>query len=327
MVTRNERAATSRMNVELTAMLRGLRQESRAPRMMAMGLNRAMAALGAEGAAVIRALPDAVLEEPEVLHRAGIIGPPGAMASTLLWQAEIGVPAFSHEPNGRPIFVAVCRHTGSEKLGLVLWRRRGARAWTSEDGTLADAMAGIVWLLMEREAGRRDLAGASRTDPLTALLNQRSFIAEATRHIVRLDRDNQPGTLMLAEVDNLASVQEMLGPEGGDHVLRRAAVLLQSAVRPSDLVGRMGEAEFGIWLSGADHLTAAERAENLCLEAPGKIVEPGHSAVLDVSFSIGIATRQAGESFTDLARRAGHAMREVKLAGGGYWRVSLSHAG
>ena len=42
-------------------------------------------------------------------------------------------------------------------------------------------------------------------DPLTALLSQRAFVAEATRYIARLDRDGVPGTLMLAEVDNLES--------------------------------------------------------------------------------------------------------------------------
>ncbi len=100
-------------------------------------------------------------------------------------------------------------------------------------------------------------------------------------------------------------------------------MLLQSAVRPTDLLGRTGDAEFAVWLSGADHLTAAERAEALCLEAPGKIGAPLQTAVPEVSFSIGIATRFGSESFADLARRASSAMREVKLAGGGYWRVSL----
>jgi hypothetical protein len=61
----------------------------------------------------------------------------------------------------------------------------------------------------------------------------------------------------------------------------------------------------------------------LCLEAPAKIVGPRHAIVPEVSFSIGIATRMIDESFADLARRASQAMREVKVAGGGYWRVSL----
>jgi diguanylate cyclase (GGDEF)-like protein len=322
MISRSGRAAIVRMNVELSGILRILRQESRSPRMVAMGLDAVMAALGAEGGAVIRCPSGVFAEEPEVLHRAGALGLTMKMAGMLLGQAEIAKPALAQEANGRPIATAVCRQRGSEKFGLVLWRRRGARAWTEDDAALLDAMAGITWLLIARDTGQHDLASASRTDPLTALLNQRSFVAEVTRHIVRLDRDRLPGTLLIAEVDNLDSVHRMLGLDGGDQVLRRAAVLLQGAVRPSDLVGRMGEAEFAVWLGGADHLTAAERAESLCLEAPGRIVAPDQVSVLDVSFSIGIAAHRSGETFADLALRAGQAMREVKQSGGGYWRVS-----
>jgi diguanylate cyclase (GGDEF)-like protein len=321
MTTQSERAAVSRMNMELAGILRCLRRESRADKMMAAGLNAIMAAVGADGVAVIGGVPEGG-EELAILHRAGAIGQPAATAHSLLTRALIGTPAHATEPNGRPLIAAICRDGGDDKLGLLLWRRRGARIWAAEDVPLVDAIAGIVWLLMDREESQREFYRSTPIDPLTALLNQRTFVAEATRHIARLDRDDLPGTLMLADVDNLDGVAQKLGPDGGDQVLRRAAMLLRSAVRPTDLVGRIGETEFAVWLSGADHLTAAERAEDLCLEAPGKIVAQD-SDVPEVSFSIGIASRQAGETFTDLSRRARQAMRQVKREGGGYWRVSL----
>jgi diguanylate cyclase (GGDEF)-like protein len=324
MATQQQRAAIGRMNDELAGVLRCLRREARAPQMMTAGLDSILAALGAEGAAVIRGAASSVSEEPEVLQRAGMIGLPATTAGMLLWRAEVGTPALSQEPNGRPIAVSICRASNSEKVGLVLWRRRGGRAWASDDVPLVDAIGGIIWLLMDRDPVQRDLYRSIRTDPLTALLNQRSFVAEATRHMVRLDRDDLPGTLMLAEVDNLENVCLLFGPDGSDQVLRRAAMLLQAAVRPTDLVARTGDAEFAVWLSGADHLTAAERADDLCLDAPEKAAGPRQASLPDVSFSIGIATRKTGESFADLVRRAGHAMREVKSAGGGYWRVSLT---
>lgn len=323
MAIRGERAALSRMHAELAGILRSLRREARAPQMMTTGLDAMMAALGAEGVAVIRGGSDSPTGEPEVLHRAGMIGLPVTSAAMLLWRATVGTPALSVEPNGRPIVVGVCREASNEKIGVALWRRRGARAWSGDDVPLVDAVAGIAWLLLDREPSQRDAFRSTSVDALTALLNQRTFIAEATRHIARLDRDDLPGTLMLAEVDNLESVSQLLGPDGGDQVLRRAAMLLRSAVRPTDLVGRTGDAEFAVWLSGADHLTTAERAEDLCLEAPSKVAGPDDTVVPEVSFSIGIATRHYGESFADLARRAGEAMRQVKREGGGYWRVSL----
>lgn len=325
METSDEPATTSRVNAELFGILRCLRREEHVPRMMATGLDAIMGALGAEGVAVIRNAADTAAAEPEVLHRSGMIGLPATSAAMLLWRAEVGTPALSVEPNGRPIVVAACRQTSSEKLGVVLWRRRGAREWGGDDVPLVDSVAGIIWLLLDHEASPRDVFRATPTDALTALLSQRTFIAEATRHIARLDRDDLPGTLMLAEVDNLESVGLLLGADGGDLVLRRAAILLRCTVRPTDLVARTGEAEFAVWLSGADYMTAAERAEDLCLEAPGRIVGPDNAKLSEVSFSIGIATRQAGENFSDLAHRAGQAMRQVKREGGGYWRVSLGN--
>jgi diguanylate cyclase (GGDEF)-like protein len=323
MTTQSERAAASRMSTELAGILRNLRREASVPAMIATGLDAIMGSLGAEGAAVIRRAAGDSTSEPEILHRAGIIGVPSTAAGMLLGRAEVGTPALSQEANGRPIAVAVCRQTSSEKLGLVLWRRRGARTWGGDDVALVDSTAGIVWLLLERDLGGREIKHSSRTDPVTALLSQRAFVAEATRYIARLERDGDSGTLMLAEVDNLDAVTVLQGVDGADQTLRRAAMLLQSMVRPSDLLGRTGDAEFAIWLSGADYLTAAERAEALCLETGGAFVGPRQATVPEVSFSIGIATRMIDESFADLARRASKAMREVKVAGGGYWRVSL----
>jgi diguanylate cyclase (GGDEF)-like protein len=321
-----QRAADSRTSEDLAGLLRQLRQETRPAQMMDTGLAAVMDGLGADGAAVIRAATGSMFTAPQVVYGTGAVGVPETTAVALLRQAEVGAPALSREPDGRPVAVAVCRDSVGERLGLVAWRRHGARFWSDDDVPLLDSIAGVLRLLLDRGPGESELARSTRTDPLTALLNQRTFVAEATRHFVRLDRDDLPGTLMLAEVDNLERVRLLLGPDGGEQVLRRAAVLLQGTVRPSDLVGRIGDAEFAVWLSGADHLTAAERAEDLCLEAPGKIVGPCHATLPEVSFSIGIATRCIGESFADLARRAGQAMREVKVAGGGYWRVSLDRA-
>src|SRR4051794_23165809 len=157
MPPQGEQAAVARMNAELAGILRILRRESRVPELLATGLEAIMQALGAEGIAVIRGAPDSAATEPEVLHRAGMIGLPATSAAMLLWRAEIGTPALSVEPNGRPIVVTVCRDSSTEKLGMVLWRRRGARAWAGDDVGLMDAAAGIVWLLIDREAGQRNV--------------------------------------------------------------------------------------------------------------------------------------------------------------------------
>ncbi len=49
--------------------------------------------------------------------------------------------------------------------------------------------------------------------------------------------------------------------------------MLRNTVRPSDLVARLGGDEFAVWLNGADHMTAAERAEQLCIDVPRELRE------------------------------------------------------
>ncbi len=279
-----------------------------------------MAALGAEGAAVIRV---AAGQACDMLYRTGDAGTAASTSSTLLRKADIGRPSVARDADGRAMVASVCQQGAGGTLGLVLWRRRGARDWSVEDLPLVDASAGVVRLLLDREIGRAVLSRAMRTDPVTALLNRRAFIAEVSRHINRLARDGAPGTLMLAEIDNLRSTGAALGSRAGDRMLRRAAVLLQNTVRPTDLVGRIGDQEFAIWLSGADHLTAAERAEALCLSGQGRIAGSDGADSPEVSFSIGIATRRWGETYEAVARRANEAVCKVKAAGGGCWHVSL----
>jgi diguanylate cyclase (GGDEF)-like protein len=128
------------------------------------------------------------------------------------------------------------------------------------------------------------------------------------------------GTVVLVDIDNLRRLNEVLGRGHGDRVLVRMASQLRAMVRPSDVVARVGADEFAVWQDGMDHLTAAERAESLCSQS----LFPDLSDGFGVTFSIGIASRRpgSGEDIRTLLRRAHMAAREVKIEGGGGWRVS-----
>ena len=305
---------------EIADLLRALRQRPHGGSLISDVLEGVALAADAEGAALIRAPRD---EPCETLYRHGAVGSLVGKAAGLLRRARIGVPVTARDTDRRSLALSICRQDASETVALLLWRDADACAWTAADASFVDASAGILWLVLDRETTRTEYVRSLRTDPVTALLNQRTFVAEASRHIGRLSREEAPATLIVAEIDNLPNVVATLGSEGGNQMLRRAAVLLQNTVRPTDLVGRISDAEFGIWLTGADHMTAAERAEALCLAAPKRIAGPDHAALPDVSFSIGIAARRPGERYDDVARRANAAKHVVKESGGGHWRVSL----
>ncbi len=313
-------AAALRRGEVLDHILWRMGQEVMAPRMMQAALDALMNALGAEGAAVIDLR---VSDSPAMVHQAG--GGADAVlptAAALLSGAEEATQA--DDPDGRPVLAAVCKTRFGAHAGLALWRAPGSRRWDNEDKLLINAAASIVRMVLEHEAIQQEMGRQARTDPLTGLLNRRAFLEEMARHIDRLDREDHPGTLLFADLDYFKPVNDRLGHEVGDQVLIHTANMLRNAVRPTDLVARLGGDEFALWLNGADHMTAAERAEWLTVQVPADLRPLVGDDGPTPTVSIGIATRLvgSGEPIDNLLRRADRAMYEVKRNGRGHWRVS-----
>ena len=102
-------------------------------------------------------------------------------------------------------------------------------------------------LAREQEMVARLLADA---DPLTGLMNRRAFLREA----IGRPAEQQ---LLLIDIDNFKRINDTIGHDGGDDVLRVVARTLRIASHPSALVARIGGEEFAI-VSGADEPVDAE---------------------------------------------------------------------
>jgi diguanylate cyclase (GGDEF)-like protein len=316
-----EAAAALRRSAVVEQILARMRQEVMAPRMMRAVLETVRSALGAEGVAVV----GTAAEGPAILHQNGdgaasLLAPIAALIAAP--PAEKGAAATIVA--GRPLLVSACVTRFGERAGLALWRQDRARPWDREEQLLADAAGGIVRVVLEHQAIQREMARQARTDALTGLLNRRAFLDELPRHVERLDREQLPGTLIFVDLDNFKPVNDRFGHDVGDQVLCRTAALLRRTVRPTDLVARLGGDEFALWLNGADHMTAAERAEWLRLHVSDALAEVIGAPRPRLSLSIGIATRRTGggEDIDSIMRRADLAMFEVKREGRGHWRVA-----
>jgi diguanylate cyclase (GGDEF)-like protein len=331
-------AGSLRRGEVLDHILSRIGQEAAADHMMDAALWAMINALTAEGAAVIaggdndpgyrpeetdgRRRPDA--SRPRALHECG----PGAAsvidATRRLIGADVDDPRTGIAPDGRRIRAAGCLLRSGRRAGLALWRAAHARPWDREDLLIAQSAMSIVRIVLEYETTRRDMAHQARTDPLTGLLNRRAFMDDLHGQCSRMDRESTPGSLLFIDLDGFKAVNDQFGHATGDAVLIRLALILRKLVRPSDLIARLGGDEFAIWLSGADQLTAAERADHLCRTAPAELSCAVPEAFPDLGLSIGIALRRPGDTgpVETLMRRADVAMYEVKRAGRRHWQVA-----
>ena len=151
---------------------------------------------------------------------------------------------------------------------------------------------------------------ASDQDPLTGLLDRRSFLAHAR------DRLQAPGRhqLVVADLDRLRRLNEALGHERADLVLAALGSRLAAAFPPEALLARVGEDEFAV-LSPARHPSAAEVLRT-ALEQPLRVAGFDIHPTLSVGAVEAHGGGEAPEA-AELLRRAELAVESAKSGGRG----------
>lgn len=204
-----------------------------------------------------------------------------------------------------------------ETNGLLCARRAcGSPAWTAEDRSLLDNIAGQVGLAIEQLARQTEMEVLSITDPLTGLNNRRGFVASMEQRLVDDGAPRGPGALFYIDLDNFKQVNDTHGHQTGDEALLDVAALLKEQVRAVDLAARLGGDEFALFIDGMDRESAERKAE-LLLEAAERL--RGYSGdadhLLGISLGVAIYNPQTGESLDSLFRRADAAMYDAKRNG------------
>ncbi|WP_158284588.1 sensor domain-containing diguanylate cyclase [Azospirillum sp. TSO35-2] len=154
-------------------------------------------------------------------------------------------------------------------------------------------------------------------DPLTGLPNRRLFFSRASAALARSRQTGQQVALLFIDLDGFKPVNDRLGHDSGDQVLRVTAERLTHSLRASDTVARVGGDEFVVLLEGVTALADVDRLAAKLVEALSVDI-PLDSETVSVGTSIGVALYPHDASDPgSLLKAADNALYQAKRLGRG----------
>jgi diguanylate cyclase (GGDEF)-like protein/PAS domain S-box-containing protein len=179
-----------------------------------------------------------------------------------------------------------------------------------------DGFYAIAWDITESHKREIALSLEVHTDSLTGLLNRRGMTDAMEDQAQRWLAGEGGGAVLYLDIDRFKQINDTLGHDIGDELLKAFAERIRSVVRASDRVARQGGDEFVILISAPEAEDVAKRVAQALLERVRLPVMIGDRE-LNISTSIGIAVVPPGQSASplEMIKEADMALYEAKGAG------------
>jgi diguanylate cyclase len=195
---------------------------------------------------------------------------------------ELGIQTFAAVPimHGDAMIGMVCG-ASSDAVAMDEFQAEGLQL-------IADALQQLLDARLEaarHAADSRRMKKLAHTDSLTGLPNRRAFIARWEDELARSSRRLHPIGLMFIDADRFKAVNDTLGHEAGDALLRGIGATLQQVAGPDDLLARLGGDEFAM---ATMHKSSAEMA-NIAADIQARFERVASDLGVDATLSIGIA--------------------------------------
>jgi diguanylate cyclase (GGDEF)-like protein len=209
----------------------------------------------------------------------------------------------------RTLQVACVPHLGTQGEAL------GFYMLANDVTALKRAQEDLRFAAVQLQHDARRLEFLAHHDSLTGLPNRAMFADRAREAVAHARRHDKTAAFLFLDVDNFKQVNDQLGHEVGDDLLKTMASRLRASVRGDDFIARIGGDEFCVLLQDiAEPREAAAVAQKLLHEL-GKPYRGGAHEVTSGA-SIGIAcVPQDGDDVSTLMRLADHAMYRAKQLG------------
>jgi diguanylate cyclase (GGDEF)-like protein len=180
------------------------------------------------------------------------------------------------------------------------------------------ALSSVASLAFDRVRANEEAGAFGRLaaiDPLTGLFNRRQFHSRLQEEVERSRRGGAPLAVLMLDVDGFKQLNDRLGHQAGDEVLRAVADVLRRSVRVFDVCTRYAGDEFAIVMPGADAESSRQVADRIRMDVDEYHPSFGPRADdLRVTVSIGIATF-TGTTADEFVARADQALYSAKRQG------------
>ena len=198
-------------------------------------------------------------------------------------------PSISRDTYARAIVVVPLLHNG-RAMGVLSVSSPTPGALGERDVMALSLLGSMIGTALVRAELIDKLASQAVTDDLTGLPNRRGWHEHLSLALKRAQRNDEPLSVILLDLDDFKEVNDRYGHAAGDRVLREVARRWKAALRDSDIIGRIGGDEFGVILEHAGVLAVADVVARL-----DRVGEPA---------SIGVATWDGVEDGGSLVARA-----------------------
>lgn len=204
------------------------------------------------------------------------------------------------------------------------WFRVRAAPRYGEGGAIV-RWYGVVEDIDDQKIAQDRISWSATHDALTELPNRRLFDAELAERLAAAEAAGEGLAVFVLDVDHFKLINDSMGHDAGDAVLRSLARRLRSTLRPFDTVARLGGDEFALILPGVGTAAEAATISERILERLRDPV-PHAGAILDCRASIGASLFPAhGTTAGDLLKHADLALYSSKAGHRGELLIFAPH--